>query len=258
MVSKRIIAPFLIALGLGSAVSGAELRRINNPAEAAKIILNNGRFDSYKKLLTTCSMEIFADNSDNCRSAVGAVFLGLIAQKKYAEAERLLPKLKGALSGMGVRTPVACVTDIVYLDRYLGQKYYLLGYEQSAFQVARRLNAKNSDKLALRAFLCASYLSKNYKLLTGSAENPPLSRNDFISTIEKIYGKSARYDVARYLDEILVPIFRLQSSMPLNDFASRVSLLKNAAKHADDIGLDSSFGRFLEDMSTEYYYYAKG
>ncbi|MFK3779126.1 hypothetical protein [Agrobacterium sp. NPDC089420] len=227
----------------------AQYTQIQDVSVAAKKVMSSGMFDAARRNLAGCSWRS-GDNYLQCREWVVAVVIGHAARKEYAAASKYLNILRQAMTAHGGRSPSACLSETVHF----GKEFYSLGYEQTAYQIARAMKAQNADKLALKAFLCASFRSVNYKYkAVGSVDVPALSRQEFIATIRRIHGASPAFDVARYLDDVLNPVSKMWS----NQNAKMMVLFKNAARRCDELGLDRAFGAFFKELAQEYYYYAK-
>ncbi|NKK58818.1 hypothetical protein GFM44_23250 [Rhizobium leguminosarum bv. viciae] len=246
----RLIAALVVCLFFPS-LSFAVL--LDNPRVVAKRLVTSGQFDQAKKLLGNCSFRVGSDYYLECREALIVVVMVHAARKEYAEAGKYLPRLKQTFSADGLRPPAACLNDTVNI----GDDFYVLGYEQAAYQIAKGLGSSNADGLALKAFLCANWYSRNdSQKWDARLEGVAMSRAAFISTIQKIYGKRPEFDVQRYIEELAEPTYATIKPLGYN-YVKIMTVFKNAEKHCVGTDLDASFCNFYRDLSVEYYHYAK-
>lgn len=253
---KRLAAAaFMAVICLPNFGKAAYPVQVQDVSTAAKQIISLGLFDDAKRNYGGCDWSLSGDNYLQCREWVIALVIGHVARKEYGAAAKHLKAMKATMTAHGARSPAACLSETIRLGN---NRYYWLGYSQTEYQIARAMKAKNADKLAMRAYLCASFDSRNFKFKAqGNVASPPLSRKEFISTIKRIHGDSSEFDVATYLDDVLEPVVKIRFASDVVDRAKLSVLFKNAAQRCDELGLDKSFSSFFSDLSEEYYYYAK-
>lgn len=243
-----LLSTILLCCLSASAASGKQ-------AGPIETFLTSGAFERARAAYPTCNWK---EDFVGCRELVLIVIAGHVGRQEYAIASKYIKDMYKGVTADGIRTPSACPSDTVHLNG----KFYSVEYFPIVYMIYDGLKSKEAKNYALKAFLCTSWYTNNYKVTYYTDSHIFFSRKAFIHYFARENNEQAKFDVQLYLDDVLANVASVRTAINKNGGSKaaslkEIALYKNAARRCDELGLDAGFGKFFRELAAEHMYYAK-